>query len=142
VPDYAEAHSNMGWLLKESGRFDEAAVHFRESIRLKPGLVMPRTGLAWILATHPDPGKRDAAKAVTYGTEGAELSEHRDWMELDALAAAFAAAGRFPDAVGTEQRAIEMARSAGSPLIGEMSRRLALYRENKAYVVTGANSAK
>jgi hypothetical protein len=50
------------------------------------------------------------------------------------LATAYAAAGRFNDAIATAEKAIELARSAGqSQLVGEIQTRLQLYRGGQAY---------
>ncbi len=37
-PDFAEAHSNLGFALRNSGRVDDAIAAYREAIRLKPDL--------------------------------------------------------------------------------------------------------
>ena len=37
-PDFAEAHSNLGYSLRNSGRVDEAIAAYQEAIRLKPDL--------------------------------------------------------------------------------------------------------
>ena len=51
-----------------------------------------------------------------------------------ALAAAYAAAGRFDDAIATAQKVIEFARAAGQPeLVREIAARLQLYREGRPY---------
>ena len=36
-PGFASAHSNLGNVLRESGRMDEALVHFRRAVELGPG---------------------------------------------------------------------------------------------------------
>jgi spermidine synthase len=58
-----------------------------------------------------------------------ELTGNRVSAYLDTLAAAYAAAGRFSDAVGTAEKAIELARNAGQPqLVEEIQAHLQLYR--------------
>ena len=37
-PDFAEAHSNLGFALRNTGRLDEAIGQYQEAIRLKPDL--------------------------------------------------------------------------------------------------------
>ena len=50
------------------------------------------------------------------------------------LAAAYAEAGRFPDAVATAQKAIELATAAGDQRFAAMNQRLLkLYRAGRAY---------
>jgi tetratricopeptide (TPR) repeat protein len=53
---------------------------------------------------------------------------------LDTLAVAYAAAGRFNDAIAAAQKAIELARSAGqTQIVSEIETRLELYRAGRAY---------
>ena len=53
---------------------------------------------------------------------------------LDCLAAAYAAAGRFPEAVETAQKAIQAASSSGrSELAKAIEARIELYRNNHPY---------
>jgi hypothetical protein len=50
------------------------------------------------------------------------------------LAAAYAEAGRFPDAVAACERAIQLARSAGDlEQAGAFARQLACYREGRPF---------
>ena len=54
---------------------------------------------------------------------------------LDTLAVAYAAAGRFGDAITTAQRAVDLAGRAGQPqLVLEIETRLKLYQEGRAYL--------
>jgi hypothetical protein len=53
---------------------------------------------------------------------------------VDTLAAAYAAAGRFPDAVKTTERAIDLAESANQQqLADEIKKRLELYKTGQPY---------
>jgi spermidine synthase len=62
------------------------------------------------------------------------LTSDSDATCLDTLAVAYAAAGRFNDAIATAQKAIELARSAGqSQLVGEIQARLQLYQDGQPY---------
>jgi len=66
--------------LAQKGLLDEAAVEFREAIRVTPDDVNARNALAlllnnqaWVLATHPEPKNRDAGRAVKLAREAVEL---------------------------------------------------------------------
>jgi spermidine synthase len=53
---------------------------------------------------------------------------------FDTLAAAYAATGRFNDAITTAQKAIELAKAAGqSQLVEEAELHLKLYRSGQPY---------
>ena len=66
--------------------------------------------------------------------EGAcRLTNNRVAAYLDTLAAAYAAAGRFDDAITTAGKTIDLARSAGQPqVVKEIQSRLQLYRNKQA----------
>ena len=57
--------------------------------------------LAWLLATCPDNSVRNGQKAVELAQQAVQLSNGRSPEILDTLAAAYAEAGRFHEAVET-----------------------------------------
>ncbi len=66
---------------------------------------------------------------MTLAERAARLTGGREAAVLDALAAAYAEAGRFPDAVRTAERALELARQQGNPALAvAVDARLASYR--------------
>jgi len=133
-PDYPGAHLSLALALAGQGRLDEAIPHYQEAIHLKPDDPRPYNNLAWIRATHPDPGFRSGAEAVRLAERACELSRHRDPNLLDTLAAAYAEAGRFPEAVATAQKAAEMALSAGwKELASEIEKQLKHFKEGRPY---------
>ena len=73
-------------------------------------------------------------QAVSLAERACQLTGDRVAPYLDTLAAAYAAAGRFKDAVATAQKAIELASSAGqTQIVSEIETRLELYRAGRAY---------
>jgi hypothetical protein len=63
-----------------------------------------------------------------------QLSGGKSPEILDTLAAAYAEAGRFPEAVATAEKAEQLATTAGSKKpAGENRQRLELYRAGKPY---------
>ena len=134
VPNYPEAHNNLAWLLKDQGKLTEALDNFREAVRLRPGSVPSMMGLAWLLATHPDPRLRDPREAVRLGERVVELSPPENWMASDTLAAAYAAAGRFLEAVQTANKALDVARNMSPKDVPAIEARLTLYRQHKPFL--------
>jgi tetratricopeptide (TPR) repeat protein len=133
-PDYAEAHYNLGIALGLAGRIPEAIEHFEHALRIKPDYAEAETNLAWLLATLAPADGGDPVRAVTLAEWACELTNNRVAAYLDTLAAAYAAAGRFNDAVATAGKAIELARSAGQlQVVSEIETRLELYRAGRAY---------
>jgi tetratricopeptide (TPR) repeat protein len=114
----------------EQGRPGEAVAYYREALIRDEGHPAATNNLAWLLATARDPGVRDPAEAVAHA-ERAALRDGSDPRALDTLAAAYAAAGRYHDAVRVAAVAREGAPD-GSPLAAELESRLELYRSGRA----------
>jgi tetratricopeptide (TPR) repeat protein len=133
-PDNAEAHDNLARVLFARGSWSEAVVHFREALALRPGWASPMVGLTWVYATSPDAATQDTAQAVQFGERAADLTGRGDALALDALAAAYAAAGQFDRAVSTAQAALEAAtRAQLSALAAEIRSRQALYERRMPF---------
>lgn len=132
MPDNPEAHCNLGKALAMKGQPDEALKHFREAFRLKPNWPAPLNHMAQILATHPDPKIRDSSEAIVLAERAAQLTEYQNASVLDTLAAAYAAAGRFEQAVTTAEAALELASAAkADELVISIRKQLQLYRQAK-----------
>jgi arylsulfatase A-like enzyme/Flp pilus assembly protein TadD len=87
---------------------------------------------AWILATAPEDSVRSGARAVELG-ERLVAKRARDAGFLDTLAACYAEAGRFPEAISSAERALELAPALDEAELEAMRARLALYREGRPY---------
>jgi spermidine synthase len=113
----------------------EAAVrHYREALALQPGRVETLNDLAWLLATG-DPRVRDAEESVRIAQQLIQATPEPDPNALDTLAAAYAAAGRFPEAIEVAARARQLAQERGEARVLEsIEQRLALYRRGRAFV--------
>ncbi len=133
-PNYAEAHNNLAWILKDEGKYSEALKHFQEAVRLRPGSPNAMLGAAWLLATHPDERLRNTREAVRLGERLATISSYQSWMALDTLAAAYAAAGRFSEAVQTQEKALGFVRKASPAEAGAVQARLEAYRQQRPFV--------
>jgi tetratricopeptide (TPR) repeat protein/mono/diheme cytochrome c family protein len=128
-PDNVEAQANLGQLLSNRGRFGDAATHFGAVLDERPDHVQALAGLAWIRATAADSALRNAPEAVRLAERADGLTGHRDLVTLDALAAAYASAGRYDDAVRTAQFALEIATQAGqSAVASQFRQRVDLFR--------------
>ena len=105
-PDYADAYYNRGatWLLK--GNTDRAIEDFHQAIKHNRNHVHAFQALARIKATSLDGRYRDGKNAVGLARHAVGL--HRSTLTLDTLAAAYAEAGMFKDAVRTQRQAIDL----------------------------------
>jgi tetratricopeptide (TPR) repeat protein len=133
-PNFSEALNNLGATLAAQGRYDEAIENYRKAIQSKPDFSEALNNLAWVLATCPDAGLRNGAEAVRLAERACELTHYGEPSFIGTLAAAYAEAGRFPEAVTTAEKAVQLATDAGSKKTAEENRqRLELYRTGKPY---------
>lgn len=124
-PDDAETHYNLGVALLGTGRGDQAISHFQRALEIDPSNSDAGQNLAWLLATHPNPSVRDGKKAV----ELAERATTPSVSSSATLAAAYAEAGRFADAVRAAEEGLQLASGPNDQHIVEGLRtQLASYR--------------
>ncbi len=105
-PGNAAAHTNIAGVRLARGDVSGAVIAYRTALAANPTLIEPLTELAWTLATSPTSTLRHPAEAVTLAERAQALTNGGDVRVLDALAAAYASAGRYDDAVGVLQRAL------------------------------------
>ena len=137
-PNSAVAHKGLGLALKRIGKAPEAAWHYEEALRINHDYPDALNDLAWMLATQAPTDGADPVRAVTLAERACQLTDNRVATYLDTLAAAYAAASRFGDAVGTAQKAVQVADStAQTQLVSKIEMRLELYRADRAYYEPG-----
>jgi len=105
-PTEAIGYHLLGRALMLTGRSDEALEQFRQSVKRQPDAYMSLARMAWILATHPDPGRLNPTEALRLAQAAAELSTQQDAFVLQALAAAYAADNQFDRATTVAQSAV------------------------------------
>jgi len=133
-PDEKRLHTTLANVLTSVGQPRPAVRHFREAVRLDPDWLPALNGLAWLRATNPavlDPGE-----AVRIASHATELTRRRDPLVLDVLAAAYAAAGRYREAVDAAEAAVAIAFRRQPALAEQIRERLNLYRAGKPYVMS------
>jgi len=133
-PDNAEARRNLAQLLSQQGKAAEAIAEFEQVLNASAGDAQALSGLAWIRATAADPALRQPDQAVALAERATAATGRRDLAALDALAAAYAAAGRFDAAVETAQTAVNLATAAGrADVAAQFKERLTLYQRREVY---------
>ena len=127
-PDDANARGILGRALLQVGREGEAIVEFQKALQINPRQPEIQNTLAWVLATAPLATLRDGRRAVELAEEANQTSSGENPLFLRTLAAAYAEAGRFDDAVHIAQRARELAQAAGqSGLVDQLDGDLKFY---------------
>ena len=133
-PDYFQAHENLAETFYKKGDFESALAHWDQAIRLRPTMVKLLNDLAWVLATLENDRLRNPEKALQLARQACESTDFKQPSYLDTLAAAYAAAGQFPQAVETAQKAIKLSWAAGqNDLSQRIQKRLQMYQRSQPY---------
>lgn len=128
-PEHAASVYNLGVTLMQQRRLDEAVDLFDRAVELDGDYVSALNGLSKLLVVHPDPGIRDASRALRLAKRAAELSDRMDPGILETLAAAYAANGQPDQALATAQEALELATKAGAEkLAATLHQRIVSYK--------------
>src|SRR5207248_11145783 len=115
--DDAQFHFHLATVLDAAKKPQEAVAQYREALRLKPDSVLALNNLAWILATRDVVDVRNGTEAATCAERACELTRRQEAFLMGTLAAAYAEAGRFPEAISAAQKAAELATAAGQKQI-------------------------
>ena len=139
----AEMRAQVASALAEQERFQSAIQAYRAALALQPQSPGLLNNLAWLLATCPAAETRDGAEAVGLAERACELTGHQQTLMVGTLAAAYAEAGRFADAVVTAQRACALAAASDDQALAARNQQLLqLYRAGQPYRVSLDRSAR
>jgi spermidine synthase len=135
-PDHFNASLNLAFALDRQGKTQEALALWRDALRRQHHEVPSgvRNRCAWILATDADPSIRNAGEAIALAEQCVRDSGGKIADYLDTLAAAYAAAGRFPEAVEVALSALSQASSRGLTSHADaLKKRIELYKAGVPY---------
>jgi tetratricopeptide (TPR) repeat protein len=134
-PDFAEAHQFLGAALYYArGQVQEALAQWREALRVRPDYVPALNEAAHVMAACSEESARNGPEAVKLAERAVKLSGGQEAIYLDTLAAAYAEAGRFNEAVETARRGLEIATGRGQSQLREgLAARMRLYEARKPY---------
>jgi len=130
----AETHTEIAVILAVKEQYPDAIGHYLEALRLRPDSSDVLNNLAWLLATCTDANIRNGAQAVKYAERACELTHYHMTPMVGTLAAAYAEAGRFDEAIATAKKACALAAAAGDQnLLQRNQELLVLYRAHQPY---------
>jgi tetratricopeptide (TPR) repeat protein len=120
--------------LAHAGDTAGADKHYRQALELNSNWPEESSSEAWKLATSAETRKRNGDIAVWAAESACNAVRPPPAKYLDALAAAYAEAGRFADAVATAEKALAAAESAKQTGLAQaIGNRLVLYREKRPF---------
>ncbi|MCD4749999.1 MAG: glycosyltransferase family 39 protein [Thermoanaerobaculales bacterium] len=131
APTNADSWANVGICRERMGNRSDVVVAYESALALDGGHRSVANNLAWLLATAPEQELRDGEYAVVLAervvASGASAST------LDTLAAAYAEAGRYSEAVVAAERALAELGDRRNPFALEVETRLRSYRQGRPY---------
>jgi len=133
-PDDLATQLGLADIFNHLGRPDKAVSHFNEALRIKPDSTEAMNNLAWTLATSPEANVRDGKRAVELAKRTCTLTDFKQTIFVGTLAAAYAEAGRFDEAIATAKKACALATVAGeTDLLKKNQELLNLYQNHQTY---------
>ena len=133
-PGNGQAQNNLGNAYLQKGDAAGAAAHFRQAMQLEPTDRWVKNNLAWLLATAPQASLRDGRKAVELARQAEELAGEESPIILHTLAAAYAEAGQYSQALETARRALAIAGAqSNTRLVDALQTEMELYQAGKPF---------
>lgn len=134
-PKRGWAYNLRGMARQEQGEFDAALKDYSTAVRLTPRDASAHNNRAWLLATCPDDIQRDSAQALNAAKTACKLSNYKQPIFLDTLAAAYAAAGDFKSAAKWQAQAMKQM-PHDEDFQREARERLEMYSAGSGYEAT------
>jgi tetratricopeptide (TPR) repeat protein len=134
TPQFPEAHYQLALALASQHNTAEAVSHYRMTLELFPDNTDALNNLAWILATDNHAENRNGADAVKFASAACNLTQGKDPLLLETLAASYAEAGNFDQAIVMAQRAHDLAVVQGKTnLTARSLQSLEIFRLHQPY---------
>jgi protein O-mannosyl-transferase len=124
-PRDANFSYQFGLALARQDKTREAMSRLAQALLLQSDFPDALDCLSWILATDPRAEFRNGTEAVRMAERACELTGRRQVRMLLTLAAAYAEAGRFPDALAVSKAAKELADESGQRELANLSQNMA-----------------
>jgi tetratricopeptide (TPR) repeat protein len=118
-PGLADTRNNLDIAQSRWEEIRKALAGQRELLRSRPDDITLLNDTAWMLATNPNASIRNGAEAVALAQRAVQLSDGREPTVLGTLAAAYAEAGRFSEAVQTARKALDLATEQNKQSLAE-----------------------
>ena len=131
---YLDAELKLATISQSERRDADAIEQYQRVLDVDTNSIFALNNLALLLATDSDPRLRDGNRAVRLAEQACQSTRYQETIPIYTLAAAYAEAGRFNEAVAAAQKARTAALAQGQTQIAEENERLLeLYKSGRAY---------
>ncbi|MGA9453475.1 MAG: hypothetical protein WBW41_19280 [Verrucomicrobiia bacterium] len=132
--EYVEDEMELARISIANQNHSEAMNHYRRVLELDTNSVAALNDLALLRATASDPQLRNGKEAVFLAERACQLTQYKVPFLVGTLAAAYAEAGRFDEAVASAEKARTLALAQGQEEIAAKNEQLLeLYKSGRAY---------
>jgi tetratricopeptide (TPR) repeat protein len=131
---FTETQTDIAYRLCQQENFAGAIACYHRALKTLPRSPVLLNNLAFLLASSPDASLRNGPEAVQLAEKACQLTHYQMSFLVNTLAAAYAEAGRFDEAIATAQKACAMASGSGElDLLKKYQELLALYLQHQPY---------
>ena len=132
--EYVKDELELAKVSIDAQRPVDAINHYERVLEQDTNSVIALSSLAWLRATAADPQLRKSDEAVRLAERACQLTQNQDAALIGILAAAYAEAGRFSDAVVLAGKAHELAVAQGQKDVAARTEQLLkLYQSGQPY---------
>ena len=133
-PQQAQVLAERASALKNAGHAAKAVELYQKAVKLSPDFEQATNALARILATAADPALRNGQEALDMLHKAAVSAHGQTGENLELLAYASAAVGKFDDAVFYAGQAAQIADNVNRPTVAaDLRKKQDLFRNHQAY---------
>ncbi len=133
--DYLKESTRLAYSFFRFGYIELAINRYYGMLQVDPDSIDALNAAAWILSTSEDVKFRNPINALKFAQRACELTNYEDPALMDTLAAVYAAAGDFPKAIATAEKAANLAEATDKKeLAQEIQSRIKLYKNNQPYI--------
>jgi tetratricopeptide (TPR) repeat protein len=118
-PRLIEARNNLATILCQQGEIDRGISELEEAIRIQPDNIDALNNLTWVLAMPRGDGSENGARALPLAQRLRELTGSKNPKALRTVAAAYAANGKFAEALEVAVQGARLAREQGDAALAE-----------------------
>ena len=112
---------------------ESALSDLEEVMRRAPDFPGAANDYAWTLATNPKDTVRNGRKAIEYAKKACHETDYKHAPTVDTLAAAYAEAGDWDEALKWQTEALALAEKTHPDDVKGMKERMALFKEKKPF---------
>jgi Tfp pilus assembly protein PilF len=131
-PNDSASNAALAYTLEHKGLFGEAVAHYEIVLKSDPNSVFALNNLSWLLSTNPDASVRNGPRAVELALRSNRIANQTSPAILRTLAAAYAEAGQFENAVEAARAGADLAYVQGDhSFAARLEREADLYRQHR-----------